>query len=124
MRHDGAPGLGVPQDADVVVDRLVVVDPGQVARRAVEPDDADLLQSIANQVAVAVRNARSYTTAQQRGEQEALINSIGQKIQDTTTVESALQVVARELGYALGAQNTRVVLKAADYKGTTLKGSK
>jgi GAF domain-containing protein len=81
-------------------------------------EDADLLQSLANQVAIALQNARSYTLAQQQAKQEVLINSISQKIQDTTTIESALQVVARELGQALGAQNTRVLLKPTDsYKG-------
>jgi hypothetical protein len=43
-------------------------------------------------------------------EQEA-INLITQKIQSTTSIESALQVTARELGHALGMKQTLVTLE-------------
>ncbi len=75
-------------------------------------DDADLLQSLANQVAIALQNARAYTTAQMQAVRETMNNYIGQSIQSATTVEGALQIAARELGRALGSTEIRVVLDA------------
>lgn len=76
-------------------------------------EDADLLQAIAHQVAIAIQNARSFTDAQQRAEHEILVSSISQKIQNTNSVEAALQVAARELGRALGAREMRVLVDAS-----------
>jgi putative methionine-R-sulfoxide reductase with GAF domain len=78
-------------------------------------EDADLLQSIANQVAIAIQNARLFDDARQRAELEILISSINQKIQNANSGEASLQVAARELGRALGSKEMRVALDASAF---------
>ncbi len=66
-------------------------------------EDTDLLQAIGTQIAIALRNTRSYRHIEDRVERDELIASINQKIQGTTTVENALQVAVREVGRAFSA---------------------
>jgi len=73
-------------------------------------EDANLLQSIANQVAIAVQNARVYVETQRRADREALLGSISQKVQSATTIEDTLQVAVRELALALNAEHSTVQL--------------
>ena len=75
-------------------------------------EDIAIQTVLASQIAVALQNARTYAQTQRQAEYEALINTISQKIQSTTSVENALQVAVRELGRALGASRTSVQLSA------------
>jgi putative methionine-R-sulfoxide reductase with GAF domain len=76
-------------------------------------DDVFLLESIANQVAIALSNARSYDHIRSQAELESMINSIGQKIQRAGTVEGVLQTAIREVGMALGASRVSASLQPA-----------
>lgn len=89
---------------------LGVLDVQQNLKDGLREEDGSLLQSIAFQVAVAVRNAQIYSETQQQAERESLINEIGRKIQSTASVEQALQVATRELGQALGARDARTII--------------
>jgi GAF domain-containing protein len=87
-----------------------------------QAEDADLIQSLANQVAIALQNARSFTQARQQAEYEALANTIGQKIQSATTPDAVLQVAAQELGKIMGARRaTAQISLAKGGNGETVK---
>jgi len=88
-----------------------VLDVQQNIVAGLKEEDVVLLQSIANQVAIAVRNARSYEESRSQAELETLVNTIGQKIQRAGTVEDVLQTAIREVGMALGASRVSATLQ-------------
>jgi putative methionine-R-sulfoxide reductase with GAF domain len=87
-----------------------------------DQEDVNVLRAISSQIAIALQNARSYASTQQRADRESLISSINQKILSETTVESAMQVAVREVGRALRTQ-ARVQLNTTTNQDTTAKES-
>ena len=81
-----------------------------------EFDDKDkrFYKSLAAQTAVLLNNKLLLENTQRRAEREQLVNSIGQKIQQTTTTERALQTVIKELGHALQTARIQVNLTTGD----------
>lgn len=86
---------------------------------ALQQSDADLLQSIANQVGIGLLNARSYKETQRRAQREAMVAAISQQILQATSTQEALQVAVREVGRALGKPNTMVRLNVKSGAGQT-----
>ena len=92
---------------------LGVLDVQQNVVNGIAQQDVVLLQIIASQVAVALRNASLYDQARVGAEREARINAIVEQIRQTTTVEGALQVAVREVGRMLGTKaSVRLELKS------------
>jgi putative methionine-R-sulfoxide reductase with GAF domain len=92
---------------------LGVLDVQQNVVGGLKPSDAELIQAVAQQAAIALQNARSFAEAQREAQAEALIRQITREIQSAATAPAALQVAVRELGQALGAQEARVRLRVA-----------
>ena len=66
-------------------------------------EDVDLLEGLANQVAIAIQNAQAYTIAQRQAEREIRITEISAEIQQATTVDDVVKIAVSELGQTLEA---------------------
>ena len=103
----------------IVADQVLgVLDVQHSVANGLSQMDADLLQAIANQVAVAVQNARSYERVQSKMQYESMTSMIAQKIQLATSVEDVLQVAAHELGLALDVSKVEIELQNPQRNGS------
>jgi len=75
--------------------------------------DTTLIQSIANQVAIAIQNAKAFTRSQNQAIREAQITAINQRIQSATSIDDVLQVAISELGQVLNAERADIELSMA-----------
>lgn len=89
---------------------LGVLDVQQNLVNGLTEEDVYLLQSVANQVAVALRNAKLYEQVERRVTQQTMVNEIGQKIQSALDLDGVLRVTAQELGQSLGVRRATVRL--------------
>ena len=102
----------------LVGDQLLgVLDVQSEQLNAFSENDAYIEATLASQVAIALQNIRSFAQARLQADRETTINQISQKIQSANTVESAMQIAARELGHALGMKQILVTLETPGTSG-------
>jgi nitrate/nitrite-specific signal transduction histidine kinase len=89
---------------------LGVLDVQDVEVGKLDEEDVHLLQSVSNQVAVALRNARLYETVQKRADHEAVVNQINQQLLSAPTMERVLEIAAQGLGKYLGVRRATIQL--------------
>lgn len=87
---------------------LGVLDVQQNKAGSLTDIDTQLLELVANQIAIALRNARLYESVQTQAKREAIANAIGQRLQTADNIDSVLQIAAQELGKALKSQRATV----------------
>ncbi len=75
------------------------------------------MQSIANQVSIALEASRLFDDSQRRAERERLAGEITARMRATNDPQEILQVAVRELRNALQATQAQVILKSNPGKG-------
>jgi putative methionine-R-sulfoxide reductase with GAF domain len=85
--------------------------------------DISIQTTLAAQLAASVQNVRQFEQSKAQADLETLVNTIGQKIQRTATVEETLQTAARELGLALGASRVKASIGENTHQGDSENAS-
>jgi GAF domain-containing protein/HAMP domain-containing protein len=110
---DGQPGLALPiKVRGRVIATIKAHKPDGAGDWAAE--EAALLETLANQVGVALEGARLYQDTQLRAARERLTSEITARMRETLDVETILQTAVREMRQALGLHDVTIQLEGAD----------
>jgi GAF domain-containing protein/HAMP domain-containing protein len=120
--EDGSPGFDIAQINDRSVLHLPIRIRGQVlgaihARKldtagAWKPEETSLLETLTDQLSIALDNARLYRDAQRSAEREHIISDITAKVRASTNVNVILQTAVKELAEAL--RTTKATIQLHD----------
>jgi len=89
-----------------IMGHLVVQSPQE---KAWSQDQLDLIQAVAERVAIAVENARLFDETTRRAERERLVTEITSKIRSTTDPQEMIRTALDELRNALGATQVQLI---------------
>jgi len=81
-------------------------------------EETALLQTLTEQLGVALESARLYQDTQQRAAREQLAAQITARMRESLDVDRVLQIAAREFGETLGASEVKIRLTADDRRST------
>jgi GAF domain-containing protein len=109
LRKDGERVISVPIVLRGEVLGAIEITPEDDVREA---DASEMIQSVAERLAISLDNARLFEEAQAATRQEQRINEIVGRYQSAATVEELLQITLTELSESLGAQQAAIRLSA------------
>jgi GAF domain-containing protein len=94
-----------------VQDRVIgVLDVQSTQEAAFSEDDVAVLQTMADQLATAIANARLFEQVQRRARRERLTREITAKVVGSTDLETILKTTALELGKVMGTSHALIRL--------------
>jgi GAF domain-containing protein len=80
-------------------------------------DDIDIIEAVAERVALSMENARLFQTTANRAERERIVSDIASKIGGTVRIENILRTTAQELSLALNGSEVLIQLRTPNQPG-------
>jgi GAF domain-containing protein len=80
--------------------------------RAWSTNEVALINAVANEIAIAVENARLIEQTERHAQREARLSQIAQRLRQATDIDSILQTASEELSHALGTSHAQAQLGA------------
>lgn len=110
------PVVAVPITLRGEVIGAIEVEPGA---QATGSDAVEMVEAVAQRLALSLENARLYEETQQAATQEQRINAISARYQEVTTVDELLRVTLQELSETLQAESSTIRLGVSPQESST-----